>query len=111
VNASRGSNGPVPRIAFTLGPSCIVPIAMVCAVTCVVSIVVAFTFVMGIGRGTRATSKRQGVVIVVAITLVPIAVACVHLVAVVAWIEVHDTSAESERSVHRERCRTQADVA
>ena len=42
--------GTVPRITITLRPSGIVPIAMIYAVTCVVSIVVAFRFVMGLGR-------------------------------------------------------------
>ena len=82
------------RLAIALRPSCIVPIAMVCAVTCVVPIVVAFTFVMGIGRRTRATPKRRPVVIVILIALVPIAVPWVALVTVVAWVEVHDTSAD-----------------
>jgi len=86
--------GTVPRIAIPLGASRIVPIAMICAVTCVVPIVVAFTLVMGLGGRTWTTAKRQPVVIVIPIALVPIAVAWVALVPIVAWIEIHNTSAE-----------------
>ena len=42
---------------LAIRPSRIVPIAMIGAVTGVVPIVVAFTFVMGLGRGTPATSE------------------------------------------------------
>jgi hypothetical protein len=86
--------GTVPRIAITAGPSGIVPIAMIGGVACVVPIVVASTFVMRLWSGTRAASKRQTVVILIPIALVSIAVAGVALIAVVAWIEVHHTSAE-----------------
>ncbi|OFW25018.1 MAG: hypothetical protein A3G21_16370 [Acidobacteria bacterium RIFCSPLOWO2_12_FULL_66_21] len=47
----------VPRVAIALWPSDVVPIAMIGAVTRIVPIVVAFTFVMGLGRRTRSTSK------------------------------------------------------
>jgi len=86
--------GAVPWLTITLRPTGILPIAMICAVTGVVPIVVSFTFVMGLGRRTRATPEREPVVIVIPIALVPIAVAWVALLAVVAWVEVHDTSAE-----------------
>jgi hypothetical protein len=51
--------GTVSRIAITIGPSGVVPIAMVGAVTRVVPIIVALTFVMGLGRRTRATSQDR----------------------------------------------------
>src|SRR2546425_13328741 len=46
----------VPRITIALRPSGILTIAMVRAVTCVMLIVVALTFVMVLGRRTRTTS-------------------------------------------------------
>ena len=89
----------VPRIAIAPRPSGILAIPMVRAVTCVVPIVVACTLVMVFGRRTRATSERQPVVIVIPIALVAIAVARVPLVAVVARIEVHHTSADLDATV------------
>jgi hypothetical protein len=83
----------VPRTAIALRPARIIAIAVVCTVAGVAPVVVALTFVMGLGRRTRTTSERQPVVIVIPIALGPIAVAWVAPVAVVAWIEVHDTSA------------------
>jgi len=77
----------VPRLAIALQPAHIV--AMICAVTCVVPTVVSLAFVIGVGRRTRTTPERHLVVIVV-----PIALAWVAFVVVVAWIEIHVASAE-----------------
>jgi hypothetical protein len=85
----------VPRIAIALRPSGILAIAMVGAVRSVMPMVIAFTFVMVLRRRTGAASERHAVVIVVPITLVPVPVAWDALIAVVAWIEVHHTSAEA----------------
>src|SRR6266850_4464910 len=79
----------VARITIALWPSCIVPIAMVCAVRSVVPMVVAFTFAMVLWRRTGAASERQPVVIVVPMALVSVPVAWGALIAVVAWIEIH----------------------
>lgn len=78
-----------PRVAIAFRPACIVVVAVVGTVTSVVPLVIPLTMIAMLLDRSRSPSERQPDIVIVAVTLIPIAVAWVALIAVIARIEIH----------------------